>query len=71
MLASDTATNSWFGYQWRFLDADSGKQAGDIKKFEGVVGKFLAAANQRPNGFAYTLFMRERRIISFMLIVIR
>jgi HAE1 family hydrophobic/amphiphilic exporter-1 len=33
------------------------KQAGDIKKFEGVVAKFLAAANQRPEiGMAYTLF---------------
>jgi HAE1 family hydrophobic/amphiphilic exporter-1 len=33
------------------------QQTGDIKKFEGVVGKFLAAANQRPEiGMAYTLF---------------
>ena len=33
------------------------QQAGDIKKFEAVVGKFLAAANQRPEiGMAYTLF---------------
>lgn len=33
------------------------QQAGDIKKFEGVIGKFLAAANQRPEiGMAYTLF---------------
>lgn len=33
------------------------KQAGDIKKFEGNVGKFLGAANQRPEiGMAYTLF---------------
>lgn len=33
------------------------QQAGDIKKFEGVVGKFLMAANQRPEiGMAYTLF---------------
>jgi len=33
------------------------QQAGDIKKFEGVVGKFLAAANQRPEiAMAYTLF---------------
>jgi HAE1 family hydrophobic/amphiphilic exporter-1 len=33
------------------------KQTGDIKNFEAVVGKFLAAANQRPEiGMAYTLF---------------
>jgi HAE1 family hydrophobic/amphiphilic exporter-1 len=33
------------------------KQAGDIKAFEANVGKFLAAANQRPEiGMAYTLF---------------
>jgi len=33
------------------------QQAGDIKAFEGVVGKFLGAANQRPEiGLAYTLF---------------
>lgn len=33
------------------------QQTGDIKKFEAVVGKFLAAANQRPEiGMAYTLF---------------
>lgn len=33
------------------------QQAADIKQFEGVVGKFLAAANQRPEiGMAYTLF---------------
>lgn len=33
------------------------KQTGDIKKFEAIVGKFLAAANQRPEiGMAYTLF---------------
>ena len=33
------------------------QQAGDIKKFEGVIGKFLAAANQRPEiAMAYTLF---------------
>lgn len=33
------------------------QQAGDIKKFEGVVGQFLMAANQRPEiGMAYTLF---------------
>lgn len=33
------------------------KQTGDIKKFEANVGKFLAAANQRPEiGMAYTLF---------------
>jgi len=33
------------------------QQTGDIKKFEGVVNKFLAAANQRPEiGMAYTLF---------------
>ncbi|QBQ40746.1 efflux RND transporter permease subunit [Sphingobacterium psychroaquaticum] len=32
-------------------------QTVDIKEFEGVVGKFLAAANQRPEiGMAYTLF---------------
>lgn len=32
-------------------------QTVDIKQFEGVVGKFLAAANQRPEiGMAYTLF---------------
>ncbi|ALL07893.1 RND transporter [Pedobacter sp. PACM 27299] len=33
------------------------KQSGDIKEFEANVGKFLAAANQRPEiGMAYTLF---------------
>ncbi|WP_276346811.1 multidrug efflux RND transporter permease subunit [Daejeonella sp. JGW-45] len=33
------------------------QQAGDIKQFEAVVGKFLQAANQRPEiGMAYTLF---------------
>jgi len=33
------------------------KQTGDIKKFEANVGKFLAAANQRPEiAMAYTLF---------------
>jgi HAE1 family hydrophobic/amphiphilic exporter-1 len=33
------------------------KQAGDIKAFEANVGKFLMAANQRPEiGMAYTLF---------------
>jgi hydrophobic/amphiphilic exporter-1 (mainly G- bacteria), HAE1 family len=33
------------------------KQSGDIKAFEANVGKFLAAANQRPEiGMAYTLF---------------
>jgi len=33
------------------------QQTGEIKKFEGVVGKFLAAANQRPEiAMAYTLF---------------
>jgi HAE1 family hydrophobic/amphiphilic exporter-1 len=33
------------------------QQAGDIKEFEAVVGKFLQAANQRPEiGMAYTLF---------------
>lgn len=33
------------------------QQAGDIKAFEGVVGKFLMAANQRPEiAMAYTLF---------------
>ncbi|PTT02707.1 hydrophobe/amphiphile efflux-1 family RND transporter [Pedobacter sp. HMWF019] len=33
------------------------KQTGDIKAFEANVGKFLAAANQRPEiGMAYTLF---------------
>ncbi|SEA59472.1 efflux RND transporter permease subunit [Pedobacter hartonius] len=33
------------------------QQTGDIKKFEAVVGKFLAAAKQRPEiGMAYTLF---------------
>ncbi|MBE9599047.1 efflux RND transporter permease subunit [Pedobacter sp. MC2016-24] len=33
------------------------KQSGDIKQFEGNVGKFLGAANQRPEiGMAYTLF---------------
>ncbi|TCC97882.1 efflux RND transporter permease subunit [Pedobacter hiemivivus] len=33
------------------------KQSGDIKMFEANVGKFLAAANQRPEiGMAYTLF---------------
>ncbi|TDQ10309.1 efflux RND transporter permease subunit [Pedobacter metabolipauper] len=33
------------------------KQAGDIKMFEANVGKFLAAANQRPEiAMAYTLF---------------
>lgn len=33
------------------------RQAGDIKQFEANVGKFLAAANQRPEiGMAYTLF---------------
>jgi HAE1 family hydrophobic/amphiphilic exporter-1 len=33
------------------------KQTGDIKKFEGNVGKFLMAANQRPEiAMAYTLF---------------
>jgi len=33
------------------------QQTVDIKVFEGVVGKFLAAANQRPEiGMAYTLF---------------
>ncbi|MBC7567445.1 MAG: efflux RND transporter permease subunit, partial [Pedobacter sp.] len=33
------------------------KQAGDIKQFEANVGKFLMAANQRPEiGKAYTLF---------------
>lgn len=32
-------------------------QTGDIKNFEGVAGKFLAAANQRPEiAMAYTLF---------------
>lgn len=32
-------------------------QTGDIKKFEGVVNKFLGAANQRPEiAMAYTLF---------------
>lgn len=32
-------------------------QTVDIKQFEGVVGKFLAAANQRPEiGMAYTMF---------------
>ncbi|KEQ30805.1 RND transporter [Pedobacter antarcticus 4BY] len=33
------------------------KQTGDIKEFEANVGKFLMAANQRPEiGMAYTLF---------------
>ncbi|HEY0895852.1 MAG TPA: multidrug efflux RND transporter permease subunit [Sphingobacteriaceae bacterium] len=33
------------------------QQSGDIKNFQAVVGKFLAAANQRPEiGMAYTLF---------------
>jgi HAE1 family hydrophobic/amphiphilic exporter-1 len=33
------------------------KQAGDIKQFEGNVGKFLGAANARPEiAMAYTLF---------------
>jgi HAE1 family hydrophobic/amphiphilic exporter-1 len=33
------------------------KQTGDIKEFEANVGKFLGAANQRPEiGMAYTLF---------------
>ncbi|WP_166332986.1 efflux RND transporter permease subunit [Sphingobacterium chungjuense] len=33
------------------------QQTVDIKQFEGVVGQFLAAANQRPEiGMAYTLF---------------
>ncbi|HLS96344.1 MAG TPA: multidrug efflux RND transporter permease subunit [Sphingobacterium sp.] len=33
------------------------QQTVDIKQFEAVVGKFLAAANQRPEiGMAYTLF---------------
>ena len=33
------------------------KQAGDIKEFEGNVGKFLGAANARPEiAMAYTLF---------------
>jgi len=33
------------------------KQTGDIKKFEATIGKFLAAANQRPEiAMAYTLF---------------
>lgn len=33
------------------------QQAGNIKEFEAVVGKFLMAANQRPEiGMAYTLF---------------
>jgi len=33
------------------------QQTGNIKNFEAVVGKFLAAANQRPEiGMAYTLF---------------
>ncbi|MET3114993.1 HAE1 family hydrophobic/amphiphilic exporter-1 [Pedobacter sp. CG_S7] len=33
------------------------QQSGDIKKFEAVAGKFLAAANQRPEiAMAYTLF---------------
>jgi HAE1 family hydrophobic/amphiphilic exporter-1 len=33
------------------------KQTGDIKQFEATVGKFLAAANQRPEiAMAYTLF---------------
>jgi len=33
------------------------QQAGDIKAFEGVVGKFLMAANQRPEiAMAYSLF---------------
>ncbi|TDO22879.1 efflux RND transporter permease subunit [Pedobacter duraquae] len=33
------------------------KQTGDIKKFEANVGKFLGAANQRPEiAMAYTLF---------------
>jgi HAE1 family hydrophobic/amphiphilic exporter-1 len=33
------------------------RQTGDIKKFEATVGKFLAAANQRPEiAMAYTLF---------------
>ncbi|RZM08091.1 MAG: hydrophobe/amphiphile efflux-1 family RND transporter, partial [Pedobacter sp.] len=33
------------------------QQAGDIKEFEAAVGKFLGAANQRPEiGMAYTLF---------------
>lgn len=33
------------------------QQSGDIKEFEAAVGKFLAAANQRPEiGMAYTLF---------------
>src|SRR5690606_12404849 len=33
------------------------QQSGDIKNFEGVVGQFLGAANQREEiGMAYTLF---------------
>src|SRR5690606_24107432 len=33
------------------------QQSGDIKAFEGIVGKFLMAANQRPEiAMAYTLF---------------
>ena len=33
------------------------QQAGDIKNFQAVVNKFLAAANQRPEiGMAYTMF---------------
>ncbi|MGJ1433545.1 efflux RND transporter permease subunit [Sphingobacterium spiritivorum] len=41
------------GFSMMLLD----QQTVDIKEFEGVVGKFLAAANQRPEiGMAYTLF---------------
>lgn len=41
------------GFSMQLIDLKSG----DIKKFEAVAGKFLAAVNQRPEiGMAYTLF---------------
>ena len=41
------------GFSMQLID----QRSGDIKDFEAQVGKFLAAANQRPEiGMAYTLF---------------